>query len=339
MIALHCGCSSKEASHLARLGRSEPKPGAGTAAAGCTGVGGVANAAAAAGSSKASPFSGSAGNPLHPAAAAAAGLPSQAAAREASVECFAAARGAATLAGAGSDGGYYHFEDVLLTCSQPSEPLTQAPSRRLLQSDSSAAGGFSQSPGNIAAVVLGSVLGVTLFGVVIPLLVYLFACNGAGKRSFRGNVSSRRSSLRAISSLALPSVLQPPTSMLHMWTARLSGEHGVRNGGGQADGGGAGAGLGAAAGGHAHGGRGYEQESEQLMAPQREGGKGAGVVGGGRKSGQHKQAMFEEARRLVGQARHGAMAQKDNLSLESVLGEGTFGKVFKGKRGEMAMKG
>jgi hypothetical protein len=43
--------------------------------------------------------------------------------------------------------------------------------------------------------------------------------------------------------------------------------------------------------------------------------------------------MFEEARRLVGQARHGTMAQKDNLSLESVLGEGTFGKVFKGENG------
>jgi hypothetical protein len=48
-------------------------------------------------------------------------------------------------------------------------------------------------------------------------------------------------------------------------------------------------------------------------------------------AGHRKQALFEEARKMIGQARHGAMARKDNLRLESVMGEGTFGKVFKGE--------
>eukprot|EP00878_Enallax_costatus_P023890 GHUV01025449.1.p1 GENE.GHUV01025449.1~~GHUV01025449.1.p1 ORF type:complete len:374 (+),score=108.50 GHUV01025449.1:176-1297(+) len=57
------------------------------------------------------------------------------------------------------------------------------------------------------------------------------------------------------------------------------------------------------------------------------GGGGVGVTGGQQK--QHKQQVFEDARRRLGAA-GGDLARSDALVLESVLGEGTFGKVFKG---------
>jgi hypothetical protein len=47
--------------------------------------------------------------------------------------------------------------------------------------------------------------------------------------------------------------------------------------------------------------------------------------------GHHKQQMFEAARKQLG-GTAGDLAGRDALVLESVLGEGTFGKVFKGVR-------
>jgi hypothetical protein len=51
-------------------------------------------------------------------------------------------------------------------------------------------------------------------------------------------------------------------------------------------------------------------------------------VGGG----QHKQQVFEAARRQLG-ATAGDLARSDALVLEAVLGEGSFGKVWKGMQG------
>eukprot|EP00775_Hariotina_reticulata_P010053 gene10053-10209_t len=56
----------------------------------------------------------------------------------------------------------------------------------------------------------------------------------------------------------------------------------------------------------------------------------AGLEGAvGLVTGQHKQQLFEAARKQLG-AVAGDLARSDALVLEAVLGEGTFGKVFKG---------
>lgn len=55
--------------------------------------------------------------------------------------------------------------------------------------------------------------------------------------------------------------------------------------------------------------------------------KGGGGAGG---FGQHKQQVFEAARRQLG-ATAGDLARSDALVLEAVLGEGSFGKVFRGE--------
>jgi len=57
----------------------------------------------------------------------------------------------------------------------------------------------------------------------------------------------------------------------------------------------------------------------------------AGLEGAaGLVTGQHKQQLFEAARKRLG-AVAGDLARSDALVLEAVLGEGTFGKVFKGE--------
>lgn len=53
--------------------------------------------------------------------------------------------------------------------------------------------------------------------------------------------------------------------------------------------------------------------------------------------GQHKQQVFEAARRQLG-ATAGDLARSDALVLESVLGEGSFGKVFRGERRGTCMR-
>jgi hypothetical protein len=57
--------------------------------------------------------------------------------------------------------------------------------------------------------------------------------------------------------------------------------------------------------------------------------EGTGQHGAGGR-GQHKQQVFEAARRQLG-ATAGDLAPSDALVLEAVLGEGSFGKVFRGK--------
>jgi hypothetical protein len=59
--------------------------------------------------------------------------------------------------------------------------------------------------------------------------------------------------------------------------------------------------------------------------------QGAAVGDGGVVRGHHKQQVFEDARKRLG-ATAGDLARSDALVLEAVLGEGTFGKVFKGER-------
>eukprot|EP00879_Flechtneria_rotunda_P021879 GHRR01023074.1.p1 GENE.GHRR01023074.1~~GHRR01023074.1.p1 ORF type:complete len:353 (+),score=134.22 GHRR01023074.1:94-1059(+) len=59
-------------------------------------------------------------------------------------------------------------------------------------------------------------------------------------------------------------------------------------------------------------------------------GTGGDMEGGGvDRRGQHKQQVFEDARKRLG-ATAGDLAHRDALVLEAVLGEGTFGKVFRG---------
>jgi hypothetical protein len=62
---------------------------------------------------------------------------------------------------------------------------------------------------------------------------------------------------------------------------------------------------------------------------QQQQGAAAGDAGVGR--GHHKQQVFEDARKRLG-ATAGDLARSDALVLEAVLGEGTFGKVFKGEQ-------
>lgn len=75
-------------------------------------------------------------------------------------------------------------------------------------------------------------------------------------------------------------------------------------------------------------GGGYTTDGNTTIASEGTGGVG-GVGGTGGQHKQHKQQVFEDARRRLGAA-GGDLARSDALVLESVLGEGTFGKVFKG---------
>jgi hypothetical protein len=59
-------------------------------------------------------------------------------------------------------------------------------------------------------------------------------------------------------------------------------------------------------------------------------GAAAGDAAVGR--GHHKQQVFEDARKRLG-TKAGDLARSDALVLEAVLGEGTFGKVFRGEEG------
>jgi hypothetical protein len=72
--------------------------------------------------------------------------------------------------------------------------------------------------------------------------------------------------------------------------------------------------------------------SETTDAEGDAGGNRATAGGGG---GQHKQQVFEAARRQLG-ATAGDLARSDALVLEAVLGEGSFGKVFRGGWGWLA---
>jgi hypothetical protein len=73
----------------------------------------------------------------------------------------------------------------------------------------------------------------------------------------------------------------------------------------------------------------YTTEDGTQQQQQQQGGGAAGDAGVGR--GHHKQQVFEDARKRLG-ATAGDLARSDALVLEAVLGEGTFGKVFKGEQ-------
>jgi hypothetical protein len=73
-----------------------------------------------------------------------------------------------------------------------------------------------------------------------------------------------------------------------------------------------------------------EDGTQQQQQQQQQGGAAAGDGGVGR--GHHKQQVFEDARKRLGTTA-GDLARSDALVLEAVLGEGTFGKVFKGEQG------
>lgn len=71
--------------------------------------------------------------------------------------------------------------------------------------------------------------------------------------------------------------------------------------------------------------------AEQGDATDASGGDDAGGQKGGGGIGQYKQQVFEAARKQLG-ATAGDLARSDALVLEVVLGEGSFGKVFRGER-------
>jgi hypothetical protein len=70
--------------------------------------------------------------------------------------------------------------------------------------------------------------------------------------------------------------------------------------------------------------------ADQGDAMDASGGDDAGGQKGGGGIGQYKQQVFEAARKQLG-ATAGDLARSDALVLEVVLGEGSFGKVFRGE--------
>lgn len=76
-------------------------------------------------------------------------------------------------------------------------------------------------------------------------------------------------------------------------------------------------------------GGGFTTDANTTVTEEGTGGQSAAGGGAGGQHKQHKQQVFEDARRRLG-ATAGDLARSDALVLESVLGEGTFGKVFKG---------